>query len=200
MMAEVTFFPAKSRFCDNPPQLKYKHTFKSNIMRLHLFRYLSTVLLVCCLAWTNAAYAQSMPRTVVGSTGGFLDHVTFGDLHYTVGEIAVSRYIENGMQLDEGFHQAYFDIYVSAEEVPVMDWELKIFPNPVANRLYIQTPEEVPFKALLFNNLGQVVQMQEGMIQHGSLNVEDLPAGTYWLRLLDEQGRQGVYQIQKVRL
>ena len=39
--------------------------------------------------------AQDMPRQVVGNAGDYYQSVLFGNLHWTVGEIAVSRH-ENG--------------------------------------------------------------------------------------------------------
>lgn len=167
-------------------------------MRLHFIRSLPALLLLSGMLCSAGLHAQSMTRSVVGSTGGYYDNLQFGDLHFTLGEVAVGRYIDNGMELDEGFHRMYYQVFVSAEEVHADQWDVKIYPNPVADRLYLEIPDERPVHALLFNVYGQLVLSEEGIIQHGSLNIDQLPAGTYWLRLRDEQGEQGVYQIQKV--
>lgn len=167
-------------------------------MRLRFIRYLTLLLLAGGVA-LQSGQAQTMPRTVVGSAGSFYSNLQFGDLHFTVGEIAVSRYIDNGMELDEGFHRMFYDqLLVDAREIPALDWDVKLYPNPVSSRLYLEISIEQPVRVLLYNVYGQMVLHEEGIIRYGSLDLSALAAGAYWLRLLDEQGQQGIYQIQKV--
>lgn len=152
---------------------------------------------LCSLFWALPLAAQDMPRTVIGNAGGYFDNLLFGDLHFTVGEIAVGRYL-NGMELGEGFHRAYYDIVVSAEAPLPEDWQVKLYPNPTSERLILELSDGKPVTAQLFSNSGQVLLSREGISLHTEFDLSLLPAGVYWLRLRGEDGKHGVFQVQKI--
>jgi hypothetical protein len=60
--------------------------------------------------------------------------------------------------------------------------DLRLFPNPVQTELTWTAP--VDFSAYtIVNALGQTVR--QGTLTGASLDVADLPQGTYWIRLSD---------------
>jgi hypothetical protein len=144
------------------------------------------------------AAAQDMPRTVIGSAGAYFDNLLFGDLHFTVGEIAVGRYL-NGMELAEGFHRVYYDVAVSSADPLPEDWQVKLYPNPATERLILELSDSQPVAAQLFSNSGQMLLNQAGISQHAEFDLSQLPAGVYWLRLRGEDGRQGAFQVHKIK-
>lgn len=142
--------------------------------------------------------AQTMPRTVVGSSGEYLDHLLFGTLNFTVGEVAVNRY-QGAMDLAEGFHRVYYDLVVSNEDLLPADWEVLVYPNPTAEYLKVEFPaSEKRVNAQIYSSTGQLLLQQENISLETEFDLQVLPAGTYWLRLMDETGRQGSFQIQKI--
>jgi len=62
---------------------------------------------------------------------------------------------------------------------------LEIFPNPTSDILFLKIKTTDSFTFQLFNSLGQPVRQFEMTGQH-ELDVNDLPAGIYWL---GSQGR-----------
>lgn len=142
--------------------------------------------------------AQDMPRTVIGSNGDYYDNLLFGSLHFTVGEVAVARY-QNGLELGEGFHRAYHDLLVENKEILPLDWAVNVYPNPTTERIRITLPSTAVAEAQLYNQLGQLVHQQTDILSESELDMSQLPAGTYLLRLWDETGRQGTFQVLKVR-
>ncbi|WP_367390853.1 T9SS type A sorting domain-containing protein [Lewinella sp. LCG006] len=157
--------------------------------------------LSACLAIllsAGALSAQDIPRTVVGNAGDYYDNLIFGSLHFTVGEVAVARY-QNGLELGEGFHRAYYDLLVKNEELLPLDWAVNIYPNPTTESIRIALPDLAPTQAALYNTNGQLL-WQETIVT--PLQVVDLaayPAGTYLLRLADEEGRTGTFQVLKIK-
>jgi hypothetical protein len=142
--------------------------------------------------------AQTMPRTVVSSSGEYLDNLLFGTLNFTVGEVAVNRY-QGAMDLAEGFHRVYYDLVVSNEEVLPADWSVLVYPNPTTEYLKVEfSKQEDRVNAQLYSSTGQLILQQSDISYETELDLQALPAGTYWLRLIDETGRQGSFQIQKV--
>lgn len=141
--------------------------------------------------------AQDMPRQVVGNAGDYYQSVLFGNLHWTVGEIAVSRH-ENGLQLAEGFHQVYFDLLVEAEELPP-DWEVKVYPNPTTDWVRLDFPVEQQVDAALYHASGQLLYQTTQLQAGSSLDMSTYPEGTYLLRLSDEQQNIHTVRILKMR-
>ena len=137
-----------------------------------------------------------MAKSVIGSAGDYYVQPLFGNIHWTVGEIAVSRF-DNELELGEGFHQTYFDLLVHLPTLAV-DWEVKVFPNPTASHINIQIPEEEIITARLLAATGQLLQEHEQIQSSESFDLSLLPAGSYWLLLMNTKGQQQSFQIQKI--
>jgi len=143
-------------------------------------------------------HGQDMPRTVVGSSGEYLDNLLFGTLNYTVGEIAVDRY-QTSMDLAEGFHRVYYDLIVRNENITPTDWNVLVYPNPTAEWIKLELPEyDKLVHAQLYNSTGQLLLEQVDISYEANFDLLPFPAGTYWLRLIDEDGQQASFQVQKV--
>lgn len=145
----------------------------------------------------TAARAQDMPRTVVGSAGDYYQNILVGNLHWTVGEIAVSRY-ENGLELGEGFHQVYYDLLVqTAEELPE-EWAVSVYPNPTTDWLKVRFPETETLYLKLFDTQGRLLADWGAISGEATLDVDLYPEGVYLLQLQAEDGRQRTVKVLKV--
>lgn len=154
--------------------------------------------LIILLISAGSLTGQDMPRTVVGNAGDYYDNLLFGTLHFTVGEVAVARY-QNGMELGEGFHRAYYDLLVKNEELLPLNWEVNIYPNPITERVQIALPDLTPTKAVLFNSNGQLLWQETMQTSLQEIDLGAYPAGTYVLRLADDTGRVGTFRILKIK-
>lgn len=154
--------------------------------------------LVILLASAGSLTGQDMPRTVIGNAGDYYDNLLFGSLHFTVGEIAVARY-QNGLELGEGFHRAYYDLLVENEELLPLNWEVNIYPNPTTESIRIALPDLSPTRAALYNSNGQLLWQETILTSLQELDLGAYPAGTYLLRLADETGREGTFRVLKIK-
>lgn len=141
---------------------------------------------------------QNMSRSVVGNAGDYYENLLFGNLHWTVGEVAISRF-QNSLELNEGFHQVYYDLVVKTSTPLPEDWQVNVYPNPTAHFLRIELDDPLPVHAQLFSPTGQMIIDVPELHTGEELDLSQFPAGVYWLRLQDEEGRMGHYQIQKIR-
>lgn len=79
----------------------------------------------------------------------------------------------------------------SVAAIEQLDLQMKVFPNPVQDRLNLQIDgsENGRFQLRLLNTTGQLVQSGQIQIVNGRANerlqVQDLPAGYYYLHLTD---------------
>jgi hypothetical protein len=73
---------------------------------------------------------------------------------------------------------------------------VKIYPNPVVEQLYVNTPEGSKIKALeLFDAQGKKVSSAGK--DKNELNIEPLPQGMYWLSIWFENGQQVLQKVVK---
>jgi len=69
--------------------------------------------------------------------------------------------------------------------------ELKasVFPNPASNNIYVEVNESGSFRAELFDLLGRTVVTSESATGRATINVKNVPAGMYLLRLSNDENK-----------
>lgn len=158
----------------------------------------SIFVIALLLTLSSPLASQNMPRTVIGNAGDYYEALQFGNLHWTVGEVAVSLH-QNGLELHEGFHQVYYELVVYTEEA-TPNWNVNVFPNPTSDFLRVRLGEEAQVvNAQLFNNTGQLLVKRENLRWEEEFDLSNFPAGNYWLRLLAADGQQQAYKVIKMR-
>jgi hypothetical protein len=79
-------------------------------------------------------------------------------------------------------------LYTSVPRLPFEDF--KVFPNPANANLKIELPVIIgTVEASLFNAIGQCVFKQQFDGKTATMNVASMPAGLYWLEIVNQQGR-----------
>ena len=187
----------RNKFCSHRSwRFDLRWWLKSNIMqnKTHL---LGAVLLLLLFGLSPPLSGQDMARSVVGNAGDYYENLLFGNLHFTVGEVAVSRF-QNGQELDEGFHRVYYDLVVKTDSPLPEEWAVQVYPNPTTSFLRVELESFGTVRAQLFNGTGQAVLDIPHLQSGEELDLSLLPAGAYWLRLQDEEGRRGHFQVQKI--
>jgi len=143
-------------------------------------------------------WGQEISRSVVGNAGSYYQNLVFGNLHWTVGEVAVSR-LQSETELGQGFHQSYYELFVETIDVLPTDWDVLIYPNPTADQLQVKIPSEEVVELQLFSTQGQLLLTETKVHAEATLSLDHLPAGIYYLRLLDPSGNKKSFQIQKIQ-
>jgi hypothetical protein len=84
-------------------------------------------------------------------------------------------------------------VTVGTEEIEQeMHWS--VYPNPVMKDLRFTVVDELPTKVQIVDQMGKIYSRT---IQNAAINVSDLPAGTYWVRV-EFNGR--IQQQQFIKL
>ncbi len=103
---------------------------------------------------------------------------------YGTGTVKVVESDENGCLGDTISFEASF-LYVSNQDFEAHS--VRIYPVPTSDILYIRGLENMRGKIEIFTILGQMVRQQD---LQGSLNLELLEKGVYYLRIRDRQGNE----------
>lgn len=154
-------------------------------------------LLLCLSATFSILSAQEMPRTVVGSAGTYFSDVNTGNLHWTLGEIAIN-YNENGNSLAEGFHQTYFDLVITAVyEVPELNLSLDIYPNPTVGRLTLEGDWQSGDRVRIMDVTGRPLIEQALAPEREDFQLDQYPAGTYLLTITRDMRPLKTFRVVK---
>ena len=120
-------------------------------------RYLKVVFLfVGCLG-----FRQSISKQVIGPGGQTIDNGT-NKLSYTTGEVAVCPMTseDGSIQLGNGYYPS-LNLSTLNTEIPELQLQVKVFPNPTKEVIYIVHPTEQHFVVRITDVSGkQILQTQ----------------------------------------
>ncbi|MEN8116986.1 MAG: T9SS type A sorting domain-containing protein [Bacteroidota bacterium] len=142
--------------------------------------------IVAVVVFIGTTYSQSITTEVFASSG--MDFKSDNSsLSWTLGENFIETFeISTGIQT-LGFHQTFFK--TTQVEPQLMDINLRVYPNPFSQHLYIHsTKESDKMHVQIFNSLGEKVFDQK-IYQTNSyqLNLSELTDGIYYLKIISEK-------------
>ena len=144
-----------------------------------------------------SSYSQSISKQVIGPGGQTFENGN-NKLSYTVGEVAVGA-----MTDEEGTYQLGNSYYPSLNlstlniETPEMQLQVKVFPNPTKEVIYITHPTEQFFEVKITDVSGKQI-LQTAHQKQQSLSVQTLTTGTYFITVTTKDSKQtNTYKIIK---
>jgi hypothetical protein len=115
--------------------------------------------LLLLLLISSIGQAQSISKQVIGTSGKTLTNSNL-KLSYTVGEPVVGLMTAGGNQLGNGYYPA-MDLQALSVEDNVLDVQLRVYPNPTLQSLYVSNPE--------MNSFGiTIVDLNGKQLYHGN--------------------------------
>lgn len=136
------------------------------------------------IAWLGLS-GQTTAPTVISSAGDSFKTAN-AEISWTLGESIIETLTANNVVLTQGFHQTNL-IITSVEELEQENL-VKVFPNPVGNIANIEVKEGTELTHLQLVDLkgrpliNRSLPLAAGIEQ---LDLSQLPAGSYYLRLLN---------------
>jgi hypothetical protein len=156
-------------------------------------RYLKVIFLfIGCLG-----FSQSISKQVIGPGGQTFENGN-NKLSYTTGEVTVGAMTsENGsIQLGNGYYPS-LDLSTLNTETPELQLQVKVFPNPVKETIYITHPTEQFFEVKITDLSGKHI-LHNGHQKDHPLNVQTLTTGTYFINVTTKESKQtNTYKIIK---
>ena len=157
-------------------------------------RYFILVFLLLGLS----AYAQpTISKQVIGPSGATFENGN-NKLSYTAGEVVVGAMNDEdgSYQLGNGYYPSLVLSTLNTES-PELQLKVKVYPNPVAEAIYISHPTEQFFEVAITDISGkQILQTQHKKQQ--PLSVQTLTTGTYFIIVTTRDSKQtNTYKIIK---
>ena len=144
-----------------------------------------------------SSYSQTISKQIIASAGTTFENSN-NRLSYTAGELVVGA-----MTDEEGTYQLGNGYYPSLElsslntESPELQLQVKVFPNPTTEAIFITHPTEQYFEVSITDVSGKQI-LQTVHQKEQPLNVQTLTTGTYFVRVTTKDSKQtNTYKIIK---
>ena len=155
-------------------------------------RYFILVFLLMSLS----GFSQTVSKQVISPLGG----TAFSDTHklsYTTGEVVVGAMTseDGSIQLGNGYYPS-LDLSTLNTESAELQLQVKVFPNPTTETIFITHPISNSFKVFISDLTGKVLLKKEVGKQE-PINIESYPTGTYLINVTTEDKKTNSYKIIK---
>lgn len=144
-----------------------------------------------------SSHSQTISKKVIGPGGQTFENGN-NKLSYTVGEVVVGAMTdEDGIyQLGNGYYPS-LDLSTLNTETPELQLQVKVFPNPATEVIYVNHPTEQFFEVAITDVSGKQI-LQTLHQKEQPLSVLTLTTGTYFITVTTKESKQtNTYKIIK---
>ena len=144
-----------------------------------------------------SSYSQTISKQVIGPGGQTFENGN-NSLSHTVGEVAVGAMTdEDGTyQLGNGYYPS-LNLSTLNTETPELKLQVKVFPNPTKEVIFITHPTEQFFEVKIADVSGKQI-LQTAHQKQQPLSVQTLTTGTYFITVTTKESKQtNTYKIIK---
>ena len=144
-----------------------------------------------------SSYSQTISKQVIGPGGQTFENGN-NSLSHTVGEVAVGAMTdEDGTyQLGNGYYPS-LNLSTLNTETPELKLQVKVFPNPTKEVIFITHPTEQFFEVKIADVSGKQI-LQTAHQKQQPLSVQILTTGTYFITVTTIESKQtNTYKILK---
>ena len=151
--------------------------------------------LIIILLLSFVGYSQSISKQVIGTAGKTQTNSNL-KVSWTTGEPVVCLMTAGGNQLGNGYYPA-MDIQALNIEDNLIDFQIKVYPNPTSQFLYVTHPEISSFFIHIVDLNGKL--MYSGTInKEEPLDISNYSTGIYVVTIENkESNKKNNYKIIK---
>ena len=144
-----------------------------------------------------SGHSQTISKQVIGPSGATFENGN-NKLSYTAGEVVVGAMTdEDGtFQLGNGYYPS-LDLSTLNTQSPELKLQVKVYPNPTTEAIYITHPTEQFFEVRITDISGKQI-LQTALQKQQPLNIQTLSTGTYFITVTTKGSKQtNSYKIIK---
>ncbi len=151
--------------------------------------------LIFILLVTTLGYSQSISKQVIGTAGKTQTNNNL-KLSWTAGEPVVGLMSAGGNQLGNGYYPA-MDIQALSIDEATLNVQIKVYPNPTSQSLYVSHPSYNSFSIQIVDMNGK--QIHTGTIEKEiPLDVSNYTQGMYMVTIENTAtNKKNTYKIIK---
>ena len=145
-----------------------------------------------------SSHAQpTISKQVIGPAGSTYESGT-NKLSYTAGEVLVGAMTseDGSIQLGNGYYPS-LDLSTLNTQSPELQLQVKVYPNPTTEAIFITHPTEQFFEVRITDVSGKQI-LQTAHQKQQPLSVQSLTSGTYFVSVTTKDSKQtNTYKIIK---
>jgi hypothetical protein len=151
--------------------------------------------LIFILLASTTCFSQSISKQVIGTAGKTQTNSNL-KISWTTGEPVVGLMTAGGNQLGNGYYPA-MDIQALSIDDATLNVEIKVYPNPTSQLLYVSHPDLTSFQIQIVDMNGK--QIYAGTIEKEvPLDVSSYTQGMYLITIENkESNKKNTYKIIK---
>ena len=156
-------------------------------------RYFTLAILLASLS----GFSQTISKQVIGPAGATYENDT-NKLSYTAGEVLVGAMTseDGSIQLGNGYYPS-LDLSTLNTQSPELQLQVKVYPNPTTEAIFITHPTEQFFEVRITDVSGKQI-LQTAHQRQQTLSVQTLTTGTYFVTVTTRDSKQtNTYKIIK---
>ena len=144
---------------------------------------------------TSFSYSQTISKQVIGTAGKTQSNSNL-KVSWTAGEPVIGLMTAGGNQLGNGYYPA-LDLQALSVEDNVLNVQLRIYPNPTSQSLYVSHPDMNSFGISIVDLNGK--QLYQGTINKDEpLDISNYTQGMYLVTLENkETQKKNTYKLIK---
>ena len=123
-----------------------------------------------------------------------------GNVSFSVGQTAYQFILGTHGNINQGVQQPY-EIYVitAADDLALIDFECKAFPNPTNNLLTLSIKNKAPYglSYQLVNSTGSLLSQNDLVGEETTLSMRDYTPAVYFLQLIEDEKIIRIFKIIK---
>jgi hypothetical protein len=144
---------------------------------------------------TNIGYTQTISKQVIGTAGKTQTNSNL-KVSWTTGEPVVGLMTAGGNQLGNGYYPA-MDLQALSLEDNILEAQIKVYPNPTSQMLYVSHPEINSFGIQIVDLNGKQVYSST-ISKDQPLDVSNYSQGMYLITIENkEANKKNTYKIIK---
>jgi hypothetical protein len=144
-----------------------------------------------------SGFSQTISKQVIGPGGGVFD-TGISKLSYTTGEVVVGAMTseDGSIQLGNGYYPS-LDLSTLNTQSPELKLQVKVYPNPTTEAIFITHPTEQFFEVIITDVSGKQI-LQTPHQRQQPLSVQSFTSGTYFITVTTRDSKQtNTYKIIK---
>jgi hypothetical protein len=147
------------------------------------------------MVFYNTALSQSISKQVVGTSGNTLSNSNL-KVSWTIGEPVVGLMTAGGKQLGNGYHPS-FNVQALSVEESLLDVQVKVYPNPTSEMLYVSHPALNSF-FIQISDLNGKLTYSNTINKEEPLDISNYSKGIYLVTIENkETNKKNTYKIIK---
>lgn len=164
-------------------------------MKTKIMQTRKIFLVFLVMVFYNTALSQSISKRVIGTSGNTLSNSNL-KVSWTIGEPVVGLMTAGGKQLGNGYHPSLNVQALSVEE-SLLDVQLKVYPNPTSQMLYVSHPELNSFLIKISDLNGKLIY-SSSINKEEPLDISNYSQGMYLVTIENkENNKKNTYKIIK---